>query len=60
MNARAYRLDAEHQTADANRADRDERHAAARFDRRDLVRLGGRWIEADRVPHPSDVEWGDA
>ena len=47
----------EHQTADANRADRDERHAAARFvDRGDYVWVGGRAYDLLDAPDPSDVD----
>jgi hypothetical protein len=34
--------------------ERDESRAARHEDRRDLRRIGDRWIEADRVPDPSD------
>ena len=60
MDSRAYFADIEAQVADMARTERDERHAAARYDRRDLVRIGGRLYDADLVPHPADVwEAGD-
>ena len=55
MNARAYRLDAESQTADANAAERAEHRAAARFDRRNLVLIGTTYYDADRLPDLRDV-----
>ena len=56
MNARAYRLDTEAMLTDSHAADRrDRRREIDRYDRADWVRIGGEWVEADYMPHPSDV-----
>ena len=47
--------DVESQVSAMARAERDEHAAAARWDRRDLVRAGGKWHDADRVPDLADV-----
>ena len=49
-------LDAESQL---DSRDREESRDAARFDRTTYRRIGVDYYEADRVPHESDVEWGD-
>ena len=52
-------LDLEAQVTEANAAEREESCSAARFDRTTYRRVGVDYYDADRVPHESDVEWGD-
>jgi hypothetical protein len=55
LTRREELADIEFQVADAHRAERDEWRSAALFDRTEYVRVGGQWMDADRVPDLADV-----
>lgn len=55
MKRRAELLDVEAQQADHNAAMRAEARDADRYDRTAYVRVAGRWMPDEHVPHPSDV-----
>lgn len=56
MTTRADLWDTEAQLADSHTADRrDRRREADRYDRADWVRIGGEWVEVERVPDVGDV-----